>query len=67
MRPDMVAVDQACQLMKQALAILDAEGAHQSAAMLDSAIHLLPEGVHADGLNDGLDCDFGSGETSSQP
>lgn len=35
-------VAEACQLMKQALEILDARGQHQSAAILDSAIHALP-------------------------
>lgn len=63
----MVAVDQACELMKQALAILDAEGAHQSAAMLDSAIHLLPGNADANGFGDGSDGDFGPREGSSQP
>ena len=38
-------VAQACELMKQALEILDAQGAHQSAGMLDLAIQRLPEGM----------------------
>ena len=35
-------VAEACQLMKQALEILDARGEHQSAGILDMAIHALP-------------------------
>jgi hypothetical protein len=35
-------VAEACQLMKQALEILDAQGEHRSAGMLDMAIHALP-------------------------
>jgi hypothetical protein len=40
-------VAQACELMKRALEILDAQGEHQSAGMLDLAIQRLPDGVLA--------------------
>jgi hypothetical protein len=47
-------VAEACQLMKQALQILDARGEHQSAALLDTAIHALPGGA-ADDAGDWAD------------
>jgi hypothetical protein len=53
-------VAEACQLMKQALEILDAQGAHQSAALLDTAIHSLP-GAETGEWPDEL------GDLSSQP
>lgn len=41
-------VAEACQLMKQALQILDARGEHQSAALLDTALHALHGGAPDD-------------------
>ncbi len=55
----MVAVDQACQLMEQALAILDANGAHQSAALLDSAILALPGAGKLGTVRDPADDELG--------
>lgn len=55
-------VAQACELMKQALEILDARGVYQSAGMLDLAIQRLPE----DDCPEAADLD-GSADFSSQP
>jgi hypothetical protein len=47
-------VAQACELMKQALEILDAQGAYQSAGMLDLAIQRLPDGATETSDPDGV-------------
>jgi hypothetical protein len=44
-------VAQACELMKRALEILDAQGEHQSAGMLDLAIQHLPDAALAQTAN----------------
>jgi hypothetical protein len=50
----MIEVAEACQLMRQALEILDAHGVHHSAAILDSAIHALPGFAAPDPMFDEL-------------
>ena len=54
-------VAEACQLMRQALEILDARGEHQCAALLDTVIHRLP----GTGSDEAVDWSEGMIDTSS--